>query len=249
MSSRRSGRALRRLIVFVVVVAILAVAADRAAKWLAEDQLATMAEQEAAQYDVRAADTSVEVGGFGFLPQLVKQEFSTVTLTMRQPTISSIPAEDLTVVMSGVHVPRAALTGGSDAAVTVDTTDMQVRLSPTELAKLAARTTGVDDLTMPSCPFAASKQTPSSAPRRRTAASSWPSTNSPTPSRPSYATPSRPCSPKASPFPSSPSVPRSNRSPYKAHPWSSAPPRPTSNSPAECSGRTAYLSEPRVLRC
>jgi hypothetical protein len=148
MSSRRSGRALRRLIVFVVVVAILAVAADRAAKWLAEDQLATMAEQEAAQYDVRAADTSVEVGGFGFLPQLVKQEFSTVTLTMRQPTISSIPAEDLTVVMSGVHVPRAALTGGSDAAVTVDTTDMQVRLSPTELAKLAARTTGVDDLTM-----------------------------------------------------------------------------------------------------
>jgi hypothetical protein len=148
MSSRRSGRALRRLIIFLVVLAILAIAADRAAKWLAEDQLATMAEQEAAQYDVRAADTSVDIGGFGFLPQLVKEEFSTVTLTMQQPTISSIPAEDLTVAMSGVHVPRAALTGGNGAAVTVDTTDVQVRLSPSELAKLAARTTGVDDLTM-----------------------------------------------------------------------------------------------------
>ncbi|GAB2646545.1 hypothetical protein GCM10009743_22680 [Kribbella swartbergensis] len=134
--------------VTVVILGCLAVGADRAAAWVAEDRLATMAADEAAQYDVRAADTEVKIGGFGFLPQVVKEEFSSVTLTMRQPTISSVPAEDLVVTMTGVHVPRELVTGGSGAAVTVDSTDMKVRLSPAELAKLAARATGVDDLTL-----------------------------------------------------------------------------------------------------
>ena len=139
---------MRRLVVTVVILGCLAVGADRAAAWVAEDRLATMAADEAAQYDVQAADTKVEIGGFGFLPQVAKEEFSSVTLTMRQPTFSTVPAEDLVVRMTGVHVPRALLTGGSGAAVTIDSTDMKVRLSPAELAKLAARATGVDDLTL-----------------------------------------------------------------------------------------------------
>ncbi|MEU4603970.1 DUF2993 domain-containing protein [Kribbella sp. NPDC023972] len=139
---------MRRLIVTVVILGCLAVGADRAAAWVAEDRLATMAADEAAQYDVHAAKTDVEIGGFGFLPQVVKEEFSSVTLTMQQPTFSSVPAEDLTVTMTGVHVPRALLTGGSGATVTIDSTDMRLRLSPAELTKLAARATGVDDLTL-----------------------------------------------------------------------------------------------------
>ncbi|MEV0288951.1 MULTISPECIES: DUF2993 domain-containing protein [unclassified Kribbella] len=122
--------------------------ADRAAAWVAEDRLATMAADEAAKYDVQAADTSVSIGGFGFLPQVAREEFQSVTLTMQQPTFSSVPAEDLTVTMSGVHVPRALVTGGAGAAVTIDSTDMKLRLSPAELTKLAARATGVDDLTL-----------------------------------------------------------------------------------------------------
>jgi hypothetical protein len=148
MSSRRPRRWLRRLVVTVVILGLLGVGADRAAAWVAEDRLATMAADEAAQYDVQAADTKVAIGGFGFLPQVVKEEFSTVTLTMQQPTFSSVPAEDLTVTMHGVHVPRALVTGGSGAEVTIDSTDMKVRLSPAELAKLAARATGVDDLNL-----------------------------------------------------------------------------------------------------
>jgi DUF2993 family protein len=148
MSSRRPRRWLRRFVVTVVILGCLGVAADRAAAWVAQNRLATMAEEQAAQYDVRAADTSVKIGGFGFLPQLAKQEFSSVTLNMQQPTFSSIPAEDLTVEMTGVHVPRALLTGQAGTAVTVDSTDMRLELSPAELAKLAARATGVDDLTM-----------------------------------------------------------------------------------------------------
>jgi len=148
MSSRRPRRWLRRLVVTVVILGLLVVGADRAAAWAAEDRLATMAAKEAAQYDVQAAATNVEIGGFGFLPQVVKEEFSTVTLTMQEPTFSSIPAEDLTVTMSGVHVPRALVTGGSGAAVTIDSTDVKVRLSPAELSKLAARATGVDNLAL-----------------------------------------------------------------------------------------------------
>jgi hypothetical protein len=90
----------------------------------------------------------VKIGGFGFLPQLFAQKFSSMTLNMQQPTFSSIPAEDLTVELTGVHVPRALLTGQTGTAVTVDSTDMRLKLSPAEMSKLAARATGLDDLTM-----------------------------------------------------------------------------------------------------
>ncbi|WP_433161829.1 LmeA family phospholipid-binding protein [Kribbella sp. CA-247076] len=146
MGSRRPRRWLRRLVVTVVVLGCLVVGADRAAAWVAEDRLATMAADEAAKYDVQAADTSVEIGGFGFLPQVVREEFSTVTLTMRQPTFSSVPAEDLVVTMDTVHVPRALVTGGSGTAVTIDSTEMKLRLSPAELTKLAARATNLENL-------------------------------------------------------------------------------------------------------
>ena len=111
-----------------VVLGVLAVAVDRAAAWVAENQLATMAEKEAAQYDVRAADTSVKIGGFGFLPQLAKERFSKVTLTIKQPTFDSIPAEDLKVELHGVQVPRGLLTRTPGTAVTIDTTDVRLQL-------------------------------------------------------------------------------------------------------------------------
>lgn len=148
MSPRRPRRWGRRLIVTLVVLCLLAVGVDRAAAWVAENQLATMAEQEAAKYDVRSADTSVKVGGFGFLPQLAREEFSKVTLTMKQPTFDSIPAEDLKVELNGVHVPRGLLTREAGTAVTVDTTDVRLQLSPAELAKQAVRSTGLEGLTM-----------------------------------------------------------------------------------------------------
>jgi hypothetical protein len=139
---------LRALVIVVVLLACLGIVADRVAESLAEDRLATAAKDEAARYDVRAASTSAEIGGFGFLPQLVRGEFASITLTMLQPTFSSIPAEDLTVAMTGVHVPRAVLTGGTGAAVKVDSADLRVRLSPAALTKLAARTSGLNGLTL-----------------------------------------------------------------------------------------------------
>ena len=148
MSSTRPRRGLRSLAIAVVVLACLGFIADRVAESLAEDRLAAIAENEAARYDVRASDSSAEVGGFGFLPQLVRGKFSRITLTMQRPTISSIPAQDLTVAMTGVHVPRELLTGDTGAAVRVDSADLRVRLSPDALTKLATRTSGLDGLTL-----------------------------------------------------------------------------------------------------
>jgi hypothetical protein len=147
MSSTRPRRGLRALVIVVVLLACLGFAADRVAESLAEDRLATVAQDEAARYDVRASSTSVEVGGFGFLPQLVKGEFSRITLTMQQPTFSSIPAQDLTVVMSGIQVPREVLTGGTGAGVKVTSADLKLRMSPDALNRLA-RAGGLDGLAL-----------------------------------------------------------------------------------------------------
>jgi hypothetical protein len=148
MSSKRPRRGLRALAIAIVILVALGVVADRVAESLAEDRLAVVAEDEAARYDVRASDTSVEVGGFGFLPQLAKGEFSRITLTMQRPTISSISAQDLTVAMTGIQVPRDLVTGGTNATVKVDSADLQLRLSPDALTKLAARTSGLGGLTL-----------------------------------------------------------------------------------------------------
>jgi LmeA-like phospholipid-binding len=148
MSSTRPRRGLRSLAIAVVFLACLGFIADRVAESLAEDRLAAVAQDEAARYDVQAPDSSVNIGGFGFLPQLARGEFSRITLTMQQPTITSIPAQDLTVAMTGVQVPRELLTGDTGAAITVDSADLRLRLSPDALTKLAARTNDLDGLTL-----------------------------------------------------------------------------------------------------
>ncbi len=148
MSSTRPGRGLRSLAIAIVFLACLAFIADRVAESLAEDRLAAIAQDEAARYDVRSSATSVEVGGFGFLPQLARGEFSRITLTQHRPTISSVPAQDLMVAMTGIHLPRQLLTGDTGAAVTVESADLRLRLSPDALTKLAARTSGLDGLTL-----------------------------------------------------------------------------------------------------
>ncbi|TQJ17623.1 DUF2993 domain-containing protein [Kribbella jejuensis] len=147
MSPSRQGRGLRRLIVTLVVLAFVVVAADRIAAAVAQNQLASMAQKEAAKYQVRSADTSAKIGGFGFFPQLIKQRFSKVTLTMGKPSFARIPGERLTVNMTDVHVPRSLLFSQS-GTVTVGKTDMEVRLSPREIGRLAVKATGLQGLSV-----------------------------------------------------------------------------------------------------
>ena len=146
--SPRPRRGLGCLVIALVLIACVAFIADRVAEAAAENKLATVAADEAAKYDVRADKTSVEIGGFGFLPQLVKGSFKTITVTMAEPTISKVPAEGLTVVMRTVDVPRELITGDGNAKVLVDDADLRARLSAGSLTRLAQQTSGLDGLTL-----------------------------------------------------------------------------------------------------
>lgn len=147
MSPKKRHRGLKALLIIVVLLAGVLIVVDRVGESLAEDQLAKAAATEAARYDVRSSDTSAEIGGFAFLPQVVKGDFSKITVTMQRPSFSSVVAEDLTADMSGIHVPRELLTGGS-GVVTVDTTDVRLRMSPAALTKLTARASGIEGLSL-----------------------------------------------------------------------------------------------------
>lgn len=149
MSSTKPRRRhpFRSLFIFLVIVALLGFGADRLAESLAESRLATVAANEAATYDVRASETSAEVAGFAFLPQLAKGDFSKITLTMVQPTVEDVSAENLTLIMNDIHVPRSAMTGGG-GTVTVNNADLQLRLSPASLGKLIAASSGLRNLSL-----------------------------------------------------------------------------------------------------
>ncbi|WP_112242513.1 LmeA family phospholipid-binding protein [Kribbella monticola] len=147
MSPKRRGCGLKVLVILLVLLAGLLVVVDRVGESLAEGQLAKAAEQEAARYDVQASRTSAEIGGFGFLPQVAKEKFSKITVTMQEPSFKSVAAEDLSAVMTGIHVPHELLTG-SKGVVTVDTTDVRLRVSPGALTKLTAAASGLDGLSL-----------------------------------------------------------------------------------------------------
>jgi hypothetical protein len=129
---------MRKVLVAIVLLVLLGVVADRVAESVAEDRLVEVAEEEAARYDVRSSGGSAEIGGFGFLPQLAGEDFSRVTLTMQRPTFQSVQAQDLTVAMTGIHVPRSLLTGDTTATVNVDAAELRLRLSPEALTTLGA---------------------------------------------------------------------------------------------------------------
>ncbi|ONI71627.1 hypothetical protein BWI15_15815 [Kribbella sp. ALI-6-A] len=146
MSTAKPRRRGRGLLIVLVILLLIAVVGDRVAESVAEKRLATEAVNEAAQYDVTAASTTAEIGGFGFLPQLARGEFSEITVTMDRPSVSKVSAEDLTMVMTGVQVPREMLTGDTSATVVIGQADIRLRMSPDALTRLTAGASGIDGL-------------------------------------------------------------------------------------------------------
>ena len=142
---RRRGRG---FLIFLVIVLIILVVGDRVAESVAEKRLASEAVTEAAQYDVTAASTTAEIGGFAFLPQLARGEFSEITVTMDQPSVSKVSAEQLTMVMKDIQIPRELLTGDTSATVTVGRADVHLTMSPAALTKLTSAASGIEGLNL-----------------------------------------------------------------------------------------------------
>jgi hypothetical protein len=123
-------RFLRRLLITVVVLALLAVAADRVACWAFER---TFAHEATAQTDAR--DVSASIHGFPFLTQLWNGSLDDVTLSAGSASLGGTTVTDVDVDGSGVSLtsPYVVTDGTVHATVPVAT-----------LEQLVAKRTGSD---------------------------------------------------------------------------------------------------------
>jgi hypothetical protein len=80
---RRGRRLFAALIVLLLVLGVLFVVADRAAAAFAERAIADQVRREVAQQDVQASSPDVEVGGFPFLTQVLRERYESISIVLR----------------------------------------------------------------------------------------------------------------------------------------------------------------------
>jgi LmeA-like phospholipid-binding len=124
---------MRKLIVAVLVLLVLAAAADFAAARVAEDRVAGELQRE---YDLSRRPV-VQIRDFPFLPHLFTGRFDTVDLAATDVRARGVAARQVEVHLHDVHVDRAVLLG-ERGRVTVGRADGQVELGQAELSRLLA---------------------------------------------------------------------------------------------------------------
>ncbi|NUS72174.1 MAG: DUF2993 domain-containing protein [Corynebacteriales bacterium] len=107
---------------------------DRLAANIAEDQLVPVVEDAAAEHELEASETHVELKGFPFLTQVAQREFDGADIKMKNATLQQVPLENVNITLSGVTVPSDLLTGADPHDVTVERVDGVVRIDPKVLA-------------------------------------------------------------------------------------------------------------------
>jgi len=132
VSEYRSGRPVRRrrrggwtaLFLTLVVLAVIAVVADRVAAQVATKQLRAQIVQELDARDVAYSSLDVSIGGVPFLTQVLRGRYDQITIDMAQvslPTGAGARAilPNLNVVATGVNADAQQLAQGT-AKVTAD---------------------------------------------------------------------------------------------------------------------------------
>jgi hypothetical protein len=119
---RRGGWTI--LLVFLLVVGVIAVVADRVAAQAAERELESQVAQELASRDVSYSSLDVSVGGIPFLTQVAAGRYDEITIDMSDVQLpagtaraATLPA--LHVVATGVNAAAAEIVQGT-AKVTAD---------------------------------------------------------------------------------------------------------------------------------
>ncbi|GAB2779487.1 LmeA family phospholipid-binding protein [Streptomyces daliensis] len=126
-------RALRILLVFLVIFAVLFVAADRIALKLAEDEAAERV--RSAQGVAEAGDASVDVQGFPFLTQVFAKELDQVDVTLDGLTAQAGDRE-VTVTKIDAQLRHVKLENNYSSAVAQDATGTAL-ISYADLSKAA----------------------------------------------------------------------------------------------------------------
>ncbi len=124
---------MRRLLLAVVVLLVVAVAADFGAARLFESRVATALQR---RYELRERPI-VQVRDVPFLPHLLSGRFSTIDVAAADASTRGVTLADLELHLREVAVPRSVLLGGR-GRVRVARTDGEVRLSEAEINRLLA---------------------------------------------------------------------------------------------------------------
>ncbi len=122
---------MRRLLVAVVVLLLLAVGADRAAVYLVQRNLASQVQRE----EKLGRPPAVAVHGLPFLTQAVRGRYDGATIDMRNLHRDRLPVQRLTVDLSDARLPLRTLLSGSVDAVPVRTVKGNATIAYADLAK------------------------------------------------------------------------------------------------------------------
>jgi hypothetical protein len=110
-------RALRRLLITLLVLAALLVAADRGAAYAAS----RLAERNVAKQG--AGHVNIRILGFPFLTQVAHGDLSTVTVSEREITSDGLTIDSLYATGRGIHVPFGQVLHGTVKSVPIDSVD------------------------------------------------------------------------------------------------------------------------------
>lgn len=117
---------LRRLLLGLVVgVVVVLVVADRVGAVVAAHVLADKIQTD----EGLSSRPEVSIGGFPFLTQAIRGDYSNVTVTAHHLVLGGVPVSRLTVHLHGAHLPLHDALSGNAHQVPVDSTDGQLLLS------------------------------------------------------------------------------------------------------------------------
>ena len=108
---------MRRFLVLIVVLVVLAVTADRVAWWFAQRTIAT----EIQKTEKLSTRPEVTVGGFPFLTQALRGRYQQVDANIQDPAVDNgLKIDSLKVQLRGVHVTTGDLINRQVDSVPVD---------------------------------------------------------------------------------------------------------------------------------
>lgn len=122
---------MRKLLVFLLVLVVLAVVADRAALYVAERQVAAQLETSGKL----STKPAVSVRGIPFLTQAFAGRYDDVELSASDVSAGSGRLSRLDVALRGVHVPLSSALRGSVQTVPVDAVRATVLVSYADIGK------------------------------------------------------------------------------------------------------------------
>jgi hypothetical protein len=104
---------MRKLLIFVIILAGLLVAADRIGVVVADHEVADHIQTA---YHL-PSKPSVSVHGFPFLTQVISGHYDEIDMSTRQLTTQGVTVDNLTAKLTGVRAPLSDLTGHGAATI------------------------------------------------------------------------------------------------------------------------------------